>query len=293
LSWVPAGGGAAHTLDSATHTDVDALTEAKGDLLVWNSTTGKWVNLGVGSNTQVLVADSGEVLGVKWDTIGAGSHSLSAGQTDVTITAVADNEVLAYDSGSGDWINQTAAEAGLAVAGHTHLEADITDLDHLTEAEAVAAVEAVASLDLTGDLQVNGGDIGITADTDLIGLASGVVTFRHDIVVNETATFDVEYDNGSQSSNYTLDWNNGNKQKITLTGSFTLTFTDPAGPCNLILKVIQDATGSRIITWDAGNNNKWAGGVAPVISTGGNDVDIIAFYFDGTNYYGLASLDFR
>ena len=35
--------------------------------------------------------------------------------SDVAITAVADNEVLAYDSG-GNWINQTAAEAGLLTA---------------------------------------------------------------------------------------------------------------------------------------------------------------------------------
>ena len=34
--------------------------------------------------------------------------------TDVTITSVADNEILAYDSTSSEWINQTAAEAGLA-----------------------------------------------------------------------------------------------------------------------------------------------------------------------------------
>lgn len=33
--------------------------------------------------------------------------------TDVTITTVADNEVLAYDSTSSKWINQTPAEAGL------------------------------------------------------------------------------------------------------------------------------------------------------------------------------------
>ena len=49
--------------------------------------------------------------------------------SDVVITSVGDNEVLAYDSG-GNWINQTAAEAGLAAASHSHLEADITDLDH-------------------------------------------------------------------------------------------------------------------------------------------------------------------
>ncbi len=49
--------------------------------------------------------------------------------SDVAITTPADNEVLAYDTGSGDWINQTAAEAGLAVAGHTHAINDLSDVD--------------------------------------------------------------------------------------------------------------------------------------------------------------------
>lgn len=44
---------------------------------------------------------------------GVGSSTLTD-ISDVTITTPADNEVLAYDSGSGEWINQTAAEAGLA-----------------------------------------------------------------------------------------------------------------------------------------------------------------------------------
>ncbi len=49
--------------------------------------------------------------------------------TDVTITGTpANNEVLAYDTGSGDWINQTAAEAGLLTGSHTHTESEITDL---------------------------------------------------------------------------------------------------------------------------------------------------------------------
>jgi hypothetical protein len=38
------------------------------------------------------------------------------GLNDTTITSVTDNEVLAYDSTSSKWINQTAAEAGLATA---------------------------------------------------------------------------------------------------------------------------------------------------------------------------------
>jgi hypothetical protein len=39
---------------------------------------------------------------------------------DVVITSVGDNEVLAYDIVSSKWINQTAAEAGLATSSHTH-----------------------------------------------------------------------------------------------------------------------------------------------------------------------------
>jgi len=39
--------------------------------------------------------------------------------TDVTIDTPADNELLAYD-GVDTWINQTAAEAGISVVGHSH-----------------------------------------------------------------------------------------------------------------------------------------------------------------------------
>ncbi len=51
-----------------------------------------------------------------WATPSAGAHALDAGQSDVVITTPADDEVLAYD-GIGDWINQTAAEAGLMAIG--------------------------------------------------------------------------------------------------------------------------------------------------------------------------------
>lgn len=58
----------------------------------------------------------------------AGAGTLD-GLTDVVITTPADDEVLAYDNGSGNWINQTAAEAGLAVAGHTHTLDSLSDVN--------------------------------------------------------------------------------------------------------------------------------------------------------------------
>jgi hypothetical protein len=40
--------------------------------------------------------------------------------------SIADNEVLAWDSATQLWKNQTAAEAGLSVVGHTHAPSEIT-----------------------------------------------------------------------------------------------------------------------------------------------------------------------
>lgn len=45
--------------------------------------------------------------------------------SDVSITAVGDNELLAYNSGTATWINQTAIEAAVAPLSHSHAAAAI------------------------------------------------------------------------------------------------------------------------------------------------------------------------
>jgi hypothetical protein len=99
-----------------------------------------------------------------------------------------------------------------------------------------------------------------------------------------TASYAVENDEGNSSTAVTIDWTISNKAKVTLTGDATLTFTAAPGPTNLVLKVVQDATGTRLVTWPG--TVQWPGGVAPTLSTGVNDVDIFTFYYDGTNYFG-------
>jgi hypothetical protein len=54
---------------------------------------------------------------------------------DVLIESPADNEVMAYDSASGLWKNQTAAEAGLATSTHTHAISDVTSLQTALDAK--------------------------------------------------------------------------------------------------------------------------------------------------------------
>ncbi|MCA9313474.1 hypothetical protein KDA08_04130, partial [Candidatus Saccharibacteria bacterium] len=100
-----------------------------------------------------------------------------------------------------------------------------------------------------------------------------------------------EYDNASSTSSAAIDWSaNGQKQRLVLDNDPTVTFTDPPGACNLLLKLVQDGTGGRLVTWPAGI--KWISGTAPTLTTTASGEDIISIYFDGTSYYGTYGTNF-
>jgi len=127
----------------------------------------------------------------------------------------------------------------------------------------------------------------------------GTVTLT-DVIINETATFDAEGAPVHSGTGLTIDWTTGNKQDVTLLAAqsdvTSISFTDPVGPCNLLLKVVQNATTPRTLTgWPAGGGTEvyWQGGTAPTLTATIDAVDIISFYFDGTDYYGSFSLDFQ
>jgi hypothetical protein len=108
------------------------------------------------------------------------------------------------------------------------------------------------------------------------------------ILVGITATtmhFPEEFDNGNSGAADTIDWSVGNKQKSTLTGNCTFTFSpEPSGPCDLTLRLIQDATGGRTVTWPA--DVKWQGS-APTINSAADAVTVIHFYYDGADFRGF------
>ena len=92
-----------------------------------------------------------------------------------------------------------------------------------------------------------------------------------------------------------IDWNNGSIQTVTLTGSPATAIAAPSNPkdgATYVLIVKQDGTGGRTFAGGWNAVFKWKGGTAPTLSTGGNAVDIITFVCDGTNYYGVDSLNF-
>jgi len=111
------GGGASALPDL---TDVTITAAAKGDLLAHNGT--EWVDVSVGTDGQVLVADSVEASGVKWDTIAGGSevNDLTA---SVTWANVPDANITQT--------SVTQHEAALTIT-----ESQISDLSH-TDSTAI------------------------------------------------------------------------------------------------------------------------------------------------------------
>ena len=140
----------------------------------------------------------------------------------------------------------------------------------------------------TSSLEIATKDNGakVTGNFDCQG---DIVT--NNIIATNTIVFGSEHANTVTTGTVVIDWNVSQKQSLTITGTgSTVNFTNPSGACNLMLKVIQGDGSDTVNTWDS--DIKWAGGSAPTLSTGSGEIDIISLYFDGTNYFGVASLDF-
>ena len=110
------------------------------------------------------------------------------------------------------------------------------------------------------------------------------------------------------ASDTLVDFRFSNKQFVTFgAGNITnLNLYFPLVSGNFVLLIKQDGTGSRTITnykvrefdeslADGESAVKFAGGSNPTLTTDGNHVDILSFYWDADNEiaYGVATLDFQ
>lgn len=164
-------------------------------------------------------------------------------------------------------------ENGFTIAGRD-VATDGTKLDAI---EALADVTDATNVAAAGALMKTGGTM--SGDLDM---------GSQDIDNYKTATSIAEHDNGNSGTSKTIDFNNGQFQKVTLTGNVTYTFTAPLGPGTFILKV-DHGGGGFTQTFPA--TVKWEAGTVPTWSAGAGAIDLIAVYYDGTNYYCGARLD--
>ena len=221
----------------------------------------------------------------------------------ISVTSSHRQLALNYDGSSG--VSFTVADGShLTIATFVTETANITlnasgdiTLDADGDQVSMKFGGATGQIDFTN---ANSGDGVIQQKVDAKDLVikqfdgSEVVRFTDggDVKVTNTVYFAAETSTAvGHLGTETIDWNVSQKQKLTITGTgITIQFTDPAGVCNLLLKVVQGDGSDVVGTWDS--DILWAGGSPPTLSTGNGDIDIISFYFDGTNYFGVATLDF-
>ena len=171
----------------------------------------------------------------------------------------------------------------------TKVNADLDLIDALFDAGPVLTVAKGGSgaATLTGILKGNGTSAftAVTAPSGTIVGTTDTQTLSAKTLTNPTVTNYVETPYSANSSTaITLDLTNGTVQIITLTGTATITMPTATSGKSFIMFLKQDATGSRTVTW---STVKWAGGTAPTITSTASRLDILSFFADGTNWYGV------
>ena len=87
----------------------------------------------------------------------------------------------------------------------------------------------------------------------------------------------------SDGATVTFDLDTGNIQEVVLGGNRILAISNEDKGQVFIIKLIQDGTGSRTVTWFS--TIKWAGGTVPTLTTTGGQSDIFGFITTAVDTY--------
>ena len=177
---------------------------------------------------------------------------------------------------------------------------DAVTVYQLTQGQlgVVPAATNISITDAGGDFTATTVEGALTEiATDYLPLAGGTMTGA--ITTPELKDYSLTSTSPTISSGaVTFDAALGNAFQLTLTENvtaITLSNPSPTGKyCELIIKMIQDGTGSRTVAgWPAGV--KWPGGTAPTITTTlttGTDLISLKTWDAGTTWYGDFSQDY-
>lgn len=148
----------------------------------------------------------------------------------------------------------------------------------------LAVVDSSATVTLSGEVAIefDAGPTGVLLADGTVPLSAAWDVGNQRIDDVRSISYEGEVDNGNSSTADTIDWTTGTLQKSTLTGNCTYTFTAPQPWTAIQLRIVQDGTGGRTVTWPG--SVVWDKGYAPVMAGGPNSEVIISGYYDGTNY---------
>lgn len=248
------------------------------------NTWGNTINSNVGVLSNLTTSSTSNVVAAI-NTIKGGNLSIFAATTSAQLAGVMSDE-----TGTGNLVFSSSptlttpsisspafsgSSTGTYTLGGTVTIASPAFSGTSTGTYTLGGTLTVAAHTLSGAISGGGNQINnvvIGASTPLAG------TFT---TLNFTGTTSQTLTDGA-----TVNWDTsaGSVAALTLGGNRTVAAPTNLGVKTYILTVNQDATGSRLITWNA--VFKWPAGSAPVLSTAASAKDIFSFFSDGTNLYG-------
>jgi hypothetical protein len=137
-------------------------------------------------NTQSASDNSTKIATTAYVDAQVATEDTLAELNDVTITSVADNEVVAYDSSSSKFINQTATEAGLSTEAGLAARVGVA----VTAAQGLGTGNSVTFVNITGDLT---GDVTGDVTGDLTGNADTATLSTNVTAVANNSTNETTY----------------------------------------------------------------------------------------------------
>ena len=120
--------------------------------------------------------------------------------------------------------------------------------------------------------KISGTAVNLSSDQTLTGKKTLAGT-------NQTIT------TASDGATVTFNLGLGNMHQVTLGGNRTLALSNATTGQVFFIKLIQDGSGSRTVTWFSGITWRGNSGSAPTLSTAANDVDTFMFICTGSGAY--------
>jgi hypothetical protein len=263
---------------------VSGTVKGFGNLTINNGTlslTGSNVTAALGYTplSTLAIAAAGTLGGVKGFTNltvdGSGNISMTAANIAAALTFTPQNASTALVLAS----TGTPAALGAAALGSATTAAKS---DHV-HALPFALTTTVTPAALASSAAV--GSSGTAAQADHVHALPSYATLGPAIGLVDALTA-----NATTNGAITINCGTTTYYKATLSGNVSgITFSNvpSAGAFTLSLQLTQDGTGSRTVTWPG--SVKWAGGVAPTLTTAAGKTDFIALMTPdgGTTWYGF------
>lgn len=167
-----------------------------------------------------------------------------------------------------------------AVTGNT-----ITAAIWNSEFTAIAtSLNSISNAQIASDAAISASKISGTAATLTGSETLTNKTLTNPVLTKPTVNGSVAaYTSDSDGATVTFDMTSSNVHTVTLAGNRTLAVSNVSVGQPFIIRLVQDATGSRTVTWFS--TIKWPGGSAPTLTTTASRVDTFGFICTSSNNY--------